>query len=72
MAIIVNTILSHVRVTKVISNIANQVHKIIDKINGNKGDLNDRVEVNTSTELLEITNAFNQFMVTLQGVIRKL
>lgn len=68
-AIIVNTILSHVRVTKVISNIANQVHEIIDKINGNKGDLNDRVEVNTSTELLEITNAFNQFMVTLQGVI---
>ena len=68
MAIIVNTILSHVRVTKVISNIANPVHKI----NGNKGDLNDCVEVNTSTELLEITNAFNQFMVTLQGVIRKL
>jgi methyl-accepting chemotaxis protein len=68
--IIVSCILSFMRINKVITGISKELQVIINNINEGKGDLTARIETKTSTELALISNGINQFIETLQTVIK--
>ncbi|WP_026523766.1 methyl-accepting chemotaxis protein [Butyrivibrio sp. MB2005] len=68
--IVVGMILSITRVSKKISAISGEVVSIIDNINAGKGDLTARINTKTKTELESIVDGINQFIGTLQNIIR--
>ncbi len=68
--IVLNFVLSYFRINKTINGMTVQVGTIIDGINKGKGDLTARVTVRTNTELAHIRDSINQFIETLQGVIK--
>ena len=68
--IILSFLLSFVRINKVILGISYELQAIINNINNGKGDLTARIQTKTKTELALITDCINQFMGTLQGVIK--
>ena len=70
LCILAGLFLSIVRISRKISSISNEVETIIDNINAGKGDLTARIHTQTKTELWSITNGINQFISTLQGIIR--
>ena len=70
-AIVVNLFLSHTRITKKITGIVGELQDIITNINKGKGDLTSRIKTKSTTELLYISEGINQFIGTLQGVIRE-
>ncbi len=51
--------------------IADEINSIIRNIKDHKGDLTVRVETETSSELVLIKNGFNQFIETLQGILKE-
>ncbi len=68
--IVVSFIITFIRINRVISNISNELHVIIENINEGKGNLTARIETKTSTELALISNGINKFIETLQVVIK--
>ncbi len=50
---------------------ADEINGIISDIKNNKGNLNARVETQTSSELVHIKDGFNLFIETLQGILRQ-
>ena len=62
--------LSIVRISRKISSISNEVVSMIDNINAGKGDLTVRVRTETRTELWSIVDGINQFIGTLQNIIK--
>ena len=68
--IVCSFILTYRRVNKVIASISNELKKIIEDINENKGDLTARINTKTDTELSLISTGINQFIETLQVVIK--
>ena len=68
--VVASYLLSYFRINKVIAGIAKEVRTIISNIDDGRGDLTARIQTRTNTELATITDSFNQFMETLQGVIR--
>ncbi|SHN57291.1 methyl-accepting chemotaxis protein [Butyrivibrio hungatei DSM 14810] len=68
--IIASYLLSYFRINKVITGISKEVRTIISDIDEGRGDLTSRIQTRTNTELAMISDSFNQFMETLQGVIR--
>ena len=68
--ILVGLVLSITRISRKISAISNEVGTMIDNINAGNGDLTSRIQTTTKTELWSITDGFNQFISTLQGIIR--
>ena len=68
--IILSFVLSFVRINKTILGISYELQAIINNINKGKGDLTARINTKTKTELAFISDCINQFLGTLQGVIR--
>ncbi|WP_029231172.1 methyl-accepting chemotaxis protein [Butyrivibrio sp. VCB2006] len=69
--VIVSLILSITRISNKISGIVNELQKIISDINEGKGDLTERIHTKTTTELSFIVEGINQFIETLQGIIKE-
>ena len=68
--IIVSFFISFFRINKVILSISYELQSIINNINKGKGDLTARINTKTKTELAMISDCINQFLGTLQGVIK--
>ncbi len=68
--IVVSFLISFFRINKVILSISYELQSIINNINKGKGDLTARINTKTKTELALISDCINQFLGTLQGVIR--
>ena len=68
--LLLNLYVSFFLITKVIVAISNEVQDIIGNINAGKGDLTTRIKVKTSNELVFIRDGVNEFIATLQGVMR--
>lgn len=68
--IIVSFLISFFRINKVILSISYELQAIINNINKGKGDLTARINTKTKTELAMISDCINQFLGTLQGVIK--
>ena len=68
--IIISFILTFVRINKTIIGISYELQSIINNINKGKGDLTARIQTKTKTELAIISDCINQFLETLQGVIK--
>lgn len=68
--IIISFILSFIRINKTILGISYELQDIINNINKGKGDLTARIGTKTKTELALISDGINQFLGTLQGVIK--
>lgn len=68
--IIVSFLISFFRINKVILSISYELQSIINNINKGKGDLTARINTKTKTELAMISDCINQFLGTLQGVIK--
>ena len=68
--LLLNLYVSFVLITKVIIKISDSVQGIIEDINAGKGDLTTRINVKTGNELTFIRDGVNEFIETLQGVMR--
>ena len=68
--IILSFVLSFVRINKTILGISYELQAIINNINKGKGDLTARIQTKTNTELALIRDGINQFLETLQVVIK--
>ena len=68
--IIVSFLLSFIRINKTILSISYELQSIINNINRGKGDLTARINTKTKTELAMISDGINEFLGTLQGVIK--
>ena len=69
--ILVSLLLSIKRISQVISSIVKELNSIIQNINSGKGDLTARLKTKTSSELQYIVHGINQFIETLQGIIKE-
>ncbi|SDZ77633.1 methyl-accepting chemotaxis protein [Pseudobutyrivibrio sp. ACV-2] len=68
--IIVSFLLIFIRINKTIFGITYELQSIINNVNKGKGDLTVRINTKTKTELALISDCINQFLDTLQGVIK--
>ena len=63
-------LLSHLRISVKISSMKKELDEIINNINAGKGDLTARIETSTETELKSLKDGINEFIATLQGIIK--
>ena len=63
--------LNEIRISRKIASIVSELHGIIRGINNNEGDLTARIATKTSTELAFIVDGINNFIETLQGIIKE-
>ncbi|MCR4996072.1 MAG: methyl-accepting chemotaxis protein [Butyrivibrio sp.] len=63
--------LNEIRISRKIASIVSELHGIIKGINNNEGDLTARIATKTSTELGFIVDGINNFIETLQGIIKE-
>ncbi len=68
--IVLSFVLTFIRVNRTILGISYELQAIINNINHGKGDLTARITTKTRTEIAMISDGINQFMATLQGVIK--
>ena len=68
--LLINLYVSFFLITKVITKISDSVQGIIHDINDGKGDLTARINVKTGNELVFIRDGINEFIETLQGVMK--
>ncbi len=68
--LLLNLYVSFFLITKVITRISDSVQDIISDINAGKGDLTTRINVKTGNELVFIRDGINEFIETLQGVMK--
>ena len=68
--LLLNLYVSFFLITKVIVSISGEVQDIINDINAGKGDLTTRIKVKTGNELVFIRDGINEFIETLQGVMK--
>ena len=69
--LLINLYVSFVLITKVIVKISEEVQEIITDINSGRGDLTARIKVKTGNELVFIRDGINEFIETLQQVMRE-
>ncbi len=69
-AIVIGVFLGITRISSKIAQIVKELRDIISNIEHGKGDLTARIGTKTSTELSYIVGGVNQFIETLQGVIK--
>ena len=62
--------LSFIRINKNIDSISTQLQNVISNIDSGKGDLTARIHTNTKTEMALVSDCINQFISTLQDVIK--
>ena len=68
--IISSFVLTYFRINKTISGISSELDTIITDINAGRGNLTARIHTHTKTELAIVSSGINQFIATLQGVIK--
>ncbi len=68
--LILNLYVSFFFITKVITKISDEVQDIIKDINDGRGDLTTRIKVKTGNELVFIRDGINEFIATLQEVMK--
>lgn len=59
-------------IAKPAKNASNHLISIVDKIEKDKGDLTERIEINSKDEIGQLAKGINSFIESLQGVIQKL
>jgi methyl-accepting chemotaxis protein len=69
--LLLNLYVSFVLITKVILRISGEVQDIIGNIKAGKGDLTTRVKTRTGNELIFIRDGINEFIGTLQEVMKE-
>ena len=69
--IIVNFVLCYKSIIRTIKSISAEVAEIIRKIEDGQGDLTARIRTQTHSELVYIVDGINQFIETLQGIMRE-
>ena len=69
--LLLNLYVSFVLITKVILRISGEVQDIIGNIKAGKGDLTTRVKTKTGNELVFIRDGINEFIGTLQEVMKE-
>ena len=70
-AIIAFLILNYRMVGRKVNLMADEINDIISNIKNHKGDLTVRVKTNTSSELVLIKDGFNQFIESLQVILKE-
>jgi len=68
--VVLSLFLTDRRVAKKVKSIRDELDSIIDNINKGKGDLTLRIETKTETELKAVKNGINDFIETLQEIIK--
>ena len=68
--IIVGFLISYKNIVRKIRSISDEVNVIISNIEAGQGDLTARIGTRTRSELLFITSGINNFIQTLQGIMR--
>ncbi len=68
--LLLNLYVTFVLITKVIIKISGELQGFIADINEGKGDLTSRISVKTGNELIFIRDGINEFIATLQGVMK--
>ncbi len=69
--ICINYIFIRKNVVKIINNMSGELNVMIDQINDGNGDLTARISTKTSSELMYIKDGLNNFIATLQNVMRE-
>ncbi len=69
--IILSFLISYKFIVKKIRSISDEVNSIIAGIENGKGDLTARIKTKTKSELLYITSGINNFIETLQGIMKE-
>ncbi len=69
--ICINYIFIRKNVVKIINDMSGELNVIIDQINDGNGDLTARISTKTSSELMYIKDGLNNFIATLQNVMRE-
>lgn len=70
--IIISGIIVSRSIGKPAKNASKHLINIVDKIESNRGDLTDRIEVKSKDEIGQLANGINSFIESLQAVIKKL
>ena len=70
-AVVIGMLLSVFRISNKITSIVNELTGIITNIENGKGNLTSRISTETTTELVYIKEGINQFIETLQGIIKE-
>ncbi|WP_027217849.1 methyl-accepting chemotaxis protein [Butyrivibrio fibrisolvens] len=68
--IVVSFLVSYINIVKKIRKIRSEVNGIIDGIDNGEGDLTSRINTKTKSELLYITSGINNFIETLQLIMK--
>jgi methyl-accepting chemotaxis protein len=68
--IIISFLIIYNNIVKKIRSIADEVNGIISNIQAGKGDLTSRIKTKTKSELLFVTSGVNNFIETLQGIMK--
>ena len=68
---IANIALTYTRVNIKITSISSELQEMISKLNAGRGDLTARVQTKSNTELKNITDSINEFISSLQEVLRE-
>ncbi len=70
-AVILNLILTYLFISRNITKISDEVNGIVNDIKTGKGDLTARVQNRPSNDLMFMTDGYNTFIETLQGIIKE-
>ncbi len=69
--ICINYIFIRKNVVKIINDMSGELNVMIDQINDGNGDLTARISTKTSSELMYIKDGLNNFIATLQNVMKE-
>ena len=70
LAVAISIVFNYMMVGRKVKQIAGEINSIISNIRDHKGDLTARITTHTSSELIYIKDGFNEFIETLQGILR--
>ncbi|MBO6154442.1 MAG: methyl-accepting chemotaxis protein [Lachnospiraceae bacterium] len=69
--ILINFFMTYFLISRKITQIADEVKKIVNDIKEGRGDLTARVQNRPSNDLMYMTDGYNSFIETLQGIMRE-
>lgn len=67
---VINFVMMYQMIVKKIIALSNGINKIIENIKAGRGDLTQRISVDTDSEIRYIRDGFNDFIETLQNILR--
>ncbi len=67
----INLVLTYLLISRNITKISDEVKGIVNDIKSGKGDLTARVQNRPSNDLMFMTDGYNTFIETLQGIIKE-